>query len=424
MQISTKKERFGWYMYDWANSAFSTSVITVFLGPYLTEIAKVAASPAGNVSVFGLQIYHGSFFAYIVSLSVVLQVILLPVMGAIADSTRAKKRLLGIFAYIGAFATMGLYFLEGTNYMLGGGLFIIANLSFGVSAVIYNSYLNDIAEPERRDSVSSIGWAVGYLGGGIVLGLNLILFMNSEKFGIDGETAVRISLASAGLWWGLFTLFPMFLLRRDKIVHQGKLATQVKKSVRTLIETLKDSRNHPQTLILLVAYLFYNDGVQAVIVLSAQFGNQELNITMESLTALILLIQFVAFGGSLLFNLLAKKFGARDSIIFALFLWVGVILYAFFILQTETEFFAMGIVIGIIMGGTQSLSRSLYASVIPAGKDAEYFSLYEVSEKGTSWLGPLLFALSLQMTHSYRIAILSLVVFFLIGLILLFRFKR
>lgn len=424
MQISTKKERFGWYMYDWANSAFSTSVITVFLGPYLTEIAKAAASPAGNVSVFGLQIYHGSFFAYIVSLSVVLQVILLPVMGAIADSTRAKKRLLGIFAYIGAFATMGLYFLEGTNYMLGGGLFIIANLSFGVSAVIYNSYLNDIAEPERRDSVSSIGWAVGYLGGGIVLGLNLILFMNSEKFGIDGGTAVRISLASAGLWWGLFTLFPMFLLRRDKIVHQGKLATQVKKSVRTLIETLKDSRNHPQTLILLVAYLFYNDGVQAVIVLSAQFGNQELNITMESLTALILLIQFVAFGGSLLFNLLAKKFGARDSIIFALFLWVGVILYAFFVLQTETEFFAMGIVIGIIMGGTQSLSRSLYASVIPAGKDAEYFSLYEVSEKGTSWLGPLLFALSLQMTHSYRIAILSLVVFFLIGLILLFRFRR
>ncbi len=424
MQISTKKERFGWYMYDWANSAFSTSVITVFLGPYLTEIAKAAASPTGNVSVFGFQIYHGSYFAYVVSFSVLLQVILLPLIGAIADSTRAKKRLLGIFAYIGAFTTMGLYFLEGTNYMLGGGLFIIANLSFGVSAVIYNSYLNDIAEPERRDSISSIGWAVGYLGGGIVLGFNLILFMNSEKFGIDSGTAVRISLASAGLWWGLFTLFPMFLLRRDKIIHQGKLATQVKKSVRTLFETLKDSRNHPQTLILLVAYLFYNDGVQAVIVLSAQFGNQELNITMESLTALILLIQFVAFGGSLLFNLLAKKFGARDSIIFALFLWVGVILYAFFVLQTETEFFAMGIVIGIIMGGTQSLSRSLYASVIPAGKDAEYFSLYEVSEKGTSWLGPLLFALSLQMTHSYRIAILSLVVFFLIGLILLFKFRR
>ena len=136
------------------------------------------------------------------------------------------------------------------------------------------------------------------------------------------------------------------------------------------------------------------------------------------------LLLTVAFGGSLMFNLLAKKFGARDSIIFALFLWVGVILYAFFVLQTETEFFAMGIVIGIIMGGTQSLSRSLYASVIPAGKDAEYFSLYEVSEKGTSWLGPLLFALSLQMTHSYRIAILSLVVFFLIGLYLFYMKDR
>jgi UMF1 family MFS transporter len=422
--ISTKKERFGWYMYDWANSAFSTSVITVFLGPYLTEIAKAAASPDGNISVLGLQIYHGSFFAYIVSISVVLQVIFLPVMGAIADSTKAKKRLLGTFAYIGAFATMGLYFLEGTNYMLGGGLFIIANLCFGVSAVIYNSYLNDIAEPERRDSISSIGWAVGYLGGGIVLGLNLILFMNSDKFGLNTADAVRISLASAGLWWAVFTLFPMILLRRDRTEHQTKISRSIGKSVRTLLETLKDSRNHPKTLILLLAYLFYNDGVQAVIVLSAQFGHQELNITMESLTALILLIQFVAFGGSLLFNLLAKKIGARDSIIFALFLWIGVLLYAFLILQTESEFFVMGIVIGIIMGGTQSLSRSLYAGVIPTGKDAEYFSLYEVSEKGTSWLGPLLFGLSLQLTHSYRLAIFSLVFFFLIGLLLLFKFRR
>ena len=400
-------------MYDWANSAFYTTVITVFLGPYLTEIAKAAANTDGNISILGLQIYHGSYFAYIVSLSVVLQVILLPIMGAVADSTKAKKFLLGLFAYIGAFATMGLYFLEGTNYGLGGILFIIANLSFGISAVIYNSYLNEIAAPEQRDSVSSIGWAVGYLGGGIVLGLNLILFLNSESFGLDTANAVRISLASAGLWWAVFTMFPMLLLRKDKIENGGKITRQIRQSVRMLIETLKDSRNHPQAFIMLMAYLFYNDGVQAVIVFSAQFGNQELSMTMASLTELILIIQFVAFGGSLLFNLLAKKYNARNSIIFALMLWIAVILYAFFILHTQTEFFIMGIVIGIIMGGTQSLSRSLYSNVIPAGKEAEYFSLYEVSEKGTSWLGPLLFGLSLQITHSYRVAILSLVLFFI-----------
>ena len=421
---STKKERFGWYMYDWANSAFYTSVITVFLGPYLTEIAKNAAGPQGSISFLGFDIFPASYFAYIVSLSVALQVLLLPVMGAIADSTGAKKKLLGLFAYIGAFATMGLYFLEGSNYQLGGLLFVIANLSFGISAVIYNSYLNALAEAERRDTVSSIGWAIGYLGGGIVLGLNLILFANAESFGVSTASAVRISLASAGLWWAVFTLFPMFLLRRDSLQNKGKIPTAISKSVHTLIETLKDARNHPQTLLMLTAYLFYNDGVQAVIVLSAQFGNQELGMTIESLTALILIIQFVAFGGSLLFNQLAKRYGTRNTIIFALFLWIVVIFYAFSLLSTSAEFYAIGIIIGIIMGGTQSLSRSLYSNLIPVGSEAEYFSLYEVSEKGTSWLGPLIFGLSLQITHSYRIAVLSLVIFFLIGLSLMFRLKK
>jgi len=162
--------------------------------------------------------------------------------------------------------------------------------------------LNTLAEAERRDTVSSIGWAIGYLGGGIVLGLNLILFANAESFGVSTASAVRISLASAGLWWAVFTLFPMFLLRRDSLQQKGKISRSVSKSVHTLIETLQDARNHPQTLLMLTAYLFYNDGVQAVIVLSAQFGNQELGMTIESLTALILIIQFVAFGGSLLFN--------------------------------------------------------------------------------------------------------------------------
>lgn len=421
---STKRERFGWYMYDWANSAFYTSVITVFLGPYLTEIAKNAAGPQGSISFLGFDIYPASYFAYIVSLSVALQVLLLPVMGAIADNTGAKKKLLGLFAYIGAFATMGLYFLEGSNYQLGGVLFVTANLSFGIAAVIYNSYLNALAEAERRDTVSSIGWATGYLGGGIVLGLNLILFANAESFGVSTASAVRISLASAGLWWAVFTLFPMLLLRKDSLQQKGKISRSVSKSVHTLIETLKDARNHPQTLLMLTAYLFYNDGVQAVIVLSAQFGNQELGITIESLTALILIIQFVAFGGSLFFNQLAKRYGTRNTIIFALFLWIVVIFYAFSLLSTSIEFYAIGIIIGMIMGGTQSLSRSLYSNLIPTGSEAEYFSLYEISEKGTSWLGPLIFGLSLQITHSYRIAILSLVIFFLIGLFLMFRLKK
>jgi len=420
---STRKERFGWYMYDWANSAFSTTVITVFLGPYLTEIAKGAADAAGNVSVLGFDIYHGSLFAYAVSLSVILQLFILPILGAIADTSNSKKKLLGLFAYIGAFATMGMYFFDGGNYLVGSGLLVVANLSFGASIVMYNAYLNELAEPEKRDSVSSIGWAVGYLGGGIVLALNLMLYLNAESFGVSSGMAVRISLCSAGVWWAVFTFIPMLLLKVRKREHSTSTSLAVKKSVSVLINTIKDARNHPQAVIFLLAYLFYNDGVQAVIVLSAQFGNQELNLDMGFLTTLILIIQFVAFGGSLLFNLLAKKYGAGNSIAFALVLWIMVVFYSFAILSSSTEFLLMGVVIGIIMGGTQSLSRSLYSKVIPAGREAEYFSLYEVGEKGTSWMGPLLFGLSLQLTHSYRIAILSLVLFFIVGLILLLKFN-
>lgn len=421
--ISTRKERIGWYIYDWANSAFSTSVITVFIGPYLTEIAKNASDTAGYIYFWGIPIYHGSLFAFIISLSVILQLFLLPLLGAIADNAKSKKTILGVCAYIGAFSTMALYFLQGDNFVFGSVLLIIANLAFGASVVIYNSFLSDLAEPERRDSVSSIGWAVGYLGGGIVLALNLYLLFMKEDFGISTGHAVRISICSAGVWWALFTVVPLFLIKTRRFSKALSVKAGISKSIKDLAFTIKDARNHPQTLLLLVAYLFYNDGVQAVIALSAQFGNQEINISIESLTLLILMIQFIAFGGSLLFNLIAKKIGAKNTIIITLLMWTAVVVYSYGFLSNEVEFFIMGAVIGLIMGGTQALSRSLYSQTIPAGMEAKYFSLFEVSEKGTSWMGPMLFGLSLQMTNSYRIAILSLVVFFIIGLGLLIKFK-
>ncbi|MBA3571316.1 MAG: MFS transporter, partial [Pyrinomonadaceae bacterium] len=181
------REIFGWKMYDWANSAFSTTVVTVFLGPYLTSIAT-AADPAGFISPFGISIRAGSFFPYMVSLSVFLQVFFLPILGAIADYSHLKKQMLGFFAYIGAFAAMGMYFLQGDNYLLGGLLFLIANLSFGASIVFYNAFLPEIATAEQRDTVSARGFGLGYLGGGILLALNLVLFSQAESFGLtEGE---------------------------------------------------------------------------------------------------------------------------------------------------------------------------------------------------------------------------------------------
>ncbi len=419
---STRKERIGWYFYDWANSAFYTTVVTVFLGPYLTTITGAAADVTGFIHPLGIPVRAGSFFPYVVSLSVVLQVVFLPIFGAIADYSNRKKSLLGFFAYLGAFATMGLYFLDGTNYLFGGLLFIIANLSFGISAVMYNSFLNEIAAPEKRDAVSSIGWGIGYLGGGVLLALNLVLYSQTDSLGIDVGHAVRISLCSAGLWWALFTIMPMLTLKvRQPIKRLPEGSGYVSFGFRQFIRTLKEARKYPQTLLFLLAFLLYNDGVQTVIVVASQFGQEELGLSITTLTTVILMVQFVAFIGAMLFNYIAKITDAKRAILLSIIIWTAVLFYAYFLLKTETDFYILAVFIALVLGGTQALSRSLFSKLIPYGKEAEYFSVYEISEKGTSWIGPLVFGLALQLTDSYRIAIFSLIIFFVLGFVLLLK---
>lgn len=416
----SRREQRGWYFYDWANSAFSTTVVTVFLGPYLTTVTQNAADVNGFVHPLGISVLADSFFPYMVSLSVLLQVFFLPVLGAIADFSHMKKQMLGLFAYIGAFATMGLYFLQGDNYLLGGLLFLIANLSFGASIVFYNAFLPDISSPDQRDTVSSRGWALGYLGGGLLLVINLALFLNADKFGLTAGHAVRISMASAGLWWAIFTVIPLLALRprqpRKKLPPGERYLTV---GFRQLGHTLRNLPRYPQTLLFLIAYLLYNDGIQTVIALSSQFGSQELGMGESSLITLILIVQFMAFAGALIFDYVARALGTKRAIIVSLVIWTGTVVYAYALLQNQVQFFILGGVIAIVLGGSQALSRSLFSQMIPHSQEAEYFSLYEVSERGTSWLGPLFFGLALQITGSYRFGILSVAIFFIAGLILL-----
>lgn len=424
--MNNRREQVGWYFYDWANSAFYTTVVTVFLGPYLTGIARAAAQSLGEGNVFiyplGIKVRDGSFFPYVIALSVGLQMIFLPILGAIADSSHRKKQMLALFAYVGAFATVGLYFLQGTNYMMGGGLFVLANLSYGASLVFYNSFLPDIAGPEDRNRVSSVGWAVGYLGGGLLLAVNLYLFSKAESLGLSQGQAVRISLASSGAWWAVFTLIPLATLKNRLPAKQLPAGQHyIAAGFRQLRHTLSTARQYPQTLLFLMAYLLYNDGIQAVIALASVFGAEELKLEQSTLVQVILMVQFAAFFGALLFNWVAKLTGSKRAIMLSLVLWTGVLVYAYALLQTELQFFILGAVIAIVLGGSQALSRSVYSLMIPKGQEAEYFSLYEVSDKGTSWLAPLMFGLAYQITDSYRVAILSLVVFFIVGLTLLAR---
>ncbi|HBY61690.1 MAG TPA: MFS transporter [Solibacterales bacterium] len=416
---STREQR-AWFVYDWANSAFYTTVVTLFLGPWLTALASNAAGPDGLVRPFGIPIAAKSYWPYLVSLAVLLQVLFLPLLGAIADYGRRKRELLGLFAYLGAGATMAMFALDGTRYLLGGVLFLIANLCFGASIVIYNSFLPEIAGPEERDSVSSKGWGIGYVGGGLLLALNLIFYTKAESFGVTQGFAVRISLASAGLWWAVFTIVPMLVLRNrgeGKKLPAGKGYLSV--GVEQLGHTLRDVRRYPQTLLFLLAFLIYNDGIQTVITLASQFGQEELKLPMSTLTAVILLVQFLAFGGALLFNLISARIGNRNTVILSLVIWSATLTYIYFAVHGENEFYVAAVLIGLVLGGSQALSRSVYSLMIPKGREAEYFSLYEISDKGTSWIGPLFFGLALQFTGSYRVAIVSLIFFFLVGIAIL-----
>jgi UMF1 family MFS transporter len=416
--LSTARERTGWYFYDWANSAFATTVVTLLLGPYLSKLARAAADARGFVHPLGIPVYAGSYWGYLIALSVASQVLCLPVLGALADSSRRKKELLALSAYVGALATAMMFFLVGREYLLGGFLFLVSNLSFGASVVVYNSFLPEIASERERDAVSSKGWGIGYLGGGLLLALNLVLAANAGALGLTEEQAIRINLCSAGVWWGLFTVIPLATLhnragRPDRLPRTGPL--------RQLGGTLRDLRHYPEALKFLLAYLLYNDAIQAVIALATQFGYDELKIPIATLSLAILMVQFVAFFGALAFNWVAARIGAQRAIMLALAIWTAVLVDIYVSVRTTGEFFAMAAVVALVLGGSQALSRSLFSQMIPKSREAEYFGLYEISDKGTSWLCPLLFGLALQFTRSYRLAILSLILFFALGLAVLAR---
>ena len=420
------REQRAWYFYDWANSAYVTTTATVLFVPYLSAVAKAAACPglAGgevcrtDLSVLGVPVAPGSLALYVVTFSTILSAVLLPVVGAIADRTARKKHLMAGFAWVGSLAAASMFFVTGTNWQLGAGLQFVANICLGASLVVYDAILVAIAGPDERDRVSSRGWALGYLGGGLLLALNLVLVTSADALGLDRGQAVRISLLSAGIWWGAFTLVPFLGLRNRPPVQLAAVqrGTLLSESFGQLWQTLRHLRGFPHTLLFLVAYLFFNDGIQTVIGSSSLYGQDELGFDESQLIITILLVQFVAFGGALLFGRLAGRHGAKRTVLWGLVMWTVVVTVGFVLPAGRLGLFlALAVGIGIVLGGTQALSRSLYSQLVPRGREAEYFSLYQAAERGTSWFGTFLFGLVFQLTDSYRPAILSLIVFFVLG---------
>lgn len=421
------REVVGWCVYDFGAAAFTTSVTTVFFGPFITSVAAAAADSAGLVHPFGIAVHSGALYPYLISLSVLLQIILLPLLGALADYTSWKKPMLALSLVGGSGSVLAMLAVGGQDYLLGSALFVTANLCFGASDVLYNAFLPDICAPEDRNRVSSTGWGLGYLGGGVLLVLQYVFVAAAGDFGLAELDAARLALASCGVWWLAFGGFGLLRLRSRQATRvRSDNGLLIIAGFRELRSTLRALRRYPHTLLFLVAFLLYSDGIQTVTSISTQFGQEEVGMSMEDLAQVILIVQFVGMLGAWLFELLARWIGTKRSILLSLAVYILITLYAYGPLETKTDFYIMAAVTALVLVGSQALSRAAFSRMIPAGREAEYFGIYEISERGTSWLSPLFFGLALQYTGSYRIAVLSLAVYFVAGfvLLLLVKFRR
>jgi len=427
MNKNDRKEIFGWMMYDWANSAFFTTIVGVLIGPYLLALAQKAVGEDGVILDLGLfNITAKGLPAFCTAVSVVSLVVFLPVLGAIADYTHLKKVLMAVFCYAGVIAAALLFFVT-ESYVACSILLIVSTMTFAAANVFYNAFLIDITTEEQRDKLSSYGYGLGYLSGFLMLVLNLIFISNAEALGFSTGQAVRICFLAAALWWGGFAVITFYLLKtRESVKSIPQDRNIVTVGFSELWQTLKELGRLRYTMLFLIAYLFYNDGIQTVILQSSVFISYELFTSkgLETDNAFLITIfavaQISAFAGALIFERIARVLGAKRTIMVSLFIWCAIVIYGYAFFQTKSQAYVMGAVIGMVLGSAQALSRSLYSQMIPAGRESAFFGLYEISEKGTSWMGQLMFAIIVGATGSFRQAILGLIVFFIIGSVLLF----
>ena len=403
-----------WALYDVANSAWMTTVMTAVFPPFFVALATGAglSDPAAR-----------SRFAFASSLSVILVGLSGPIMGAIADLRGSKKKFLAAFVAIGVVSCGALYFSSSERWAFALATFVVGNVAVTSSLAFYNALLPSIARPDEVDRVSTAGFALGYLGGGLVLAVNLAMIASPERFGItDSGTAVRLSFVSVAVWWALFSL-PILLKVQEPVARleageaPGESLARV--ATRRLVETFRELRVHKDAGLLLLAFLIYNDAVNTIIRMGTIYGG-EIGIPLSSMMTTLVVIQLVGVPFAFAFGMLADRIGAKRAILIALAVYAGISVYAF-ALRSATQFLVMGILVGTVQGGAQALARSLFASMIPQHKAGEMFGFFGVFDRFGGAIGSMIFGLMLTTTGSSRPAILSLIVFFAIGAWLLTR---
>lgn len=402
-------------MYDWANSAYVTTVAVGILPAYFAG----AVVGADRFYVLGIKTSPTAVWAFVVALSSLIAFVSAPVLGAIADFSAAKKRFLLAFAYGGALFTMLLFFCGTGDVYRTLFLFLLAQVGFIGANVFYDSFITDVASQEKMDWISGKGYSYGYIGGGLQFAFSLALVAGHNYLGISEPLAARIAILTAALWWAGFTLFTVkYLKESGEPGAKRSFSEYIAIGFSRTLQTTRRVGQFRHLVLFLLAFMLYNDGIQTVIDMSSIYGTQELKLSTTTLMVTLLIIQIIATGGAMLFSWIAQKIGSKKAIMVSLVLWSGVVIYAYFI-QTAYEFFGLGIIVGLVLGGSQALSRSFYGSMVPEGASAEFFGFYTVFSKFSAIWGPTTFGLVKQWLGSSRLAIISLIFFFLMGLILM-----
>ncbi|MFI5322614.1 MAG: MFS transporter [Thermodesulfobacteriota bacterium] len=400
------KEILSWCLYDWAYNSFSIIVISAILPVYYSRVAAVNLT--GNAATVR--------WGYTTVVALLVSVLLAPVMGAIADFSGIKKRLLLLFAAVGIIATALLYYVTSGDWLLASVLFMLGNIGFSMSEVFYNAILPSIAGPEEIDRVSVKGYALGYFGGGVLLALDIVLIeLMSDKI-----LATRISFITVSVWWAVFTIPLILNVKEPAIGGNKKLdAGIIAAGFKSLAITFSELKRYKQLFLFLAAFWIYNDGIGTIIRMATIYG-AEIGISEKALIGALLMTQFVGIPFSFAFGWLARYLGTKNSIMLGLFVYIVISVGGYF-METALHFFILAFLVGTVQGGTQALSRSLFGSMLPRNKTAEFFGFYSMSSKYAGIIGPLVFAVVSQTTGTSRLSIFSLILFFIIGALILSR---
>jgi len=393
-----------WAFYDWANSAFATTVMAGFFPVFFKQYWNAGVEV--TESTFRLGLTNG-IAALVIAL-------LAPVLGAIADRSSSRIRMLMTVTVLGCAATAGLALVGQGHWLAASALYLTASLGFWGGIVFNDSLLLHVAEPDEYDLVSGYGYALGYLGGGLLFALNVLMTMRPQMFGLaDAAEAVRVSFVMVAVWWFLFALPCAFIVRERKSAPSVPPAEAVRQGLRQLAGTLRELRRYRHVVLFLAAYWLYIDGVNTVIKMAVDYG-LSLGFDSSNLVAALLLTQFVAFPAALAFGWLGRRIGPRRGIFLALSVYVAATCYAYFIDEVR-DFFVLAVVVGLVQGGIQSLSRSYFGRLVPEGKSSEFFGFYNMMGKFAAVLGPLLTGIVARVTGDPRLSILSIVVLFIAG---------